>query len=487
MKDIFAYLAEKHGPWGWMGQRAHDAAGINRLLPLDVIISCSYGRDLAHYFREEDLFSAEKRDPVRKNWSNEDLKIALKGDLGEEILARVKKYRKGVNLLCYRSVRSMEKDGGLFSEKLRLFAVGEVMKKRFDNKILLYNNLKKLGLARIPGFVDIPGRSTFNALRKELSLPFMIQFPYGSSGSSTFRINEEADHRFVVKNFKRSRAIIRRYINGPSLNVNAVVISGPGGPRVVCMTPSVQVVGAPECCSYPSVFCGNDYSAAKDLPAEITRQVETTVRAVGLWMAQQGYRGIFGMDFVYRQGALYPVEINPRFQNSTSLHTTLNEIKGKGVITPFLLHVAEFLQGRDAVMRKYIEDYPEREAMLPLDGSQVIIHNRMWQRRVHGDLAPGVYAPGPDGLVFKREAATVDACRNSREVLVTGGVPYPSMLVEPGAPICKLQTLGNALDASNKKRLTREMKRTIAMVYKMLDLRDAEVREAAPAPLVRAG
>ena len=60
MKDIFAYLAEKHGPWGWMGQRAHDAAGINRLLPLEMVISCSYGRDLEHYFREEDLFSAEK-------------------------------------------------------------------------------------------------------------------------------------------------------------------------------------------------------------------------------------------------------------------------------------------------------------------------------------------------------------------------------------------------------------------------------------------
>ena len=75
--DILKHLKNNYGPWGWMGQRVHDAAGINWLLPLDFIISCDYGTDLPYCFREEDVFSVEKISKVRKNWSNEGSGIAI--------------------------------------------------------------------------------------------------------------------------------------------------------------------------------------------------------------------------------------------------------------------------------------------------------------------------------------------------------------------------------------------------------------------------
>ncbi len=51
-RDLVEYLRDKYGPWGWMGQRAHDASGINELLPLDIIISCDAGREVPYFFDE---------------------------------------------------------------------------------------------------------------------------------------------------------------------------------------------------------------------------------------------------------------------------------------------------------------------------------------------------------------------------------------------------------------------------------------------------
>jgi predicted ATP-grasp superfamily ATP-dependent carboligase len=478
---IAAYLREKYGPWGWMGQRAHDAAGINRILPLDFIISCSYGTDLKHYFREEDLYSVEKHHPVRKNWSNEDLKDSLKGELGREVSRRLDRYKKAAHLVCYRSVRAIERKSGAFRKKPILYAVPESLKTRFDNKILLYRNLKKLGLARVEGMVDYPARHTFRALVKKLSLPFVVQFPYGSSGSSTFIVIEEKDFRFVKAAFPDSKAVIAKYMDGPSLNVNAVIVSSPDGARVVCMAPSVQVVGVPECCSYPSVFCGNDYSSARDLDPEMLQQVERIVQVTGKWMASSGYRGIFGMDLVSRDGTVYPVEINPRFQNSTSLHNTLVMLEGRAEEAPFLLHIAEFLQSKDTACRRFVMNYPDREAMRPLEGSQVILHNRMWRKVIKGDVAPGVYRTGGRELLFVRGGATLENCAEHGEMLITGGIPAPDTLVEPGAPMLKIQTRSNALDPVGKKRLSEDMKKTATLVYKKLALREAERADARAA------
>jgi predicted ATP-grasp superfamily ATP-dependent carboligase len=479
MNRIGEYLRDKYGPWGWLGQRAHDACGINQVLPLDFIICCDYGTELPYYFRPEDVYSVEKKSGVRKDWSNEDLNTSLKGNLGREIFDRWNSYSSRVNLLCYRSVRRLENGKGRYHSKPRLFAVPQSLKKRFDNKALLHRNLPKLSIPCIPGMVDRIGRTDFADLRRSLSLPFVVQFPYGSSGHYTFLIRQKKDYDDLKKAHPEATALIRRYVDGFSLNVNAVIISSEKGPRVMCSTPSVQITGVPECSNSPASFCGNDYAAGRDLDRSIIKQVESHMGTVGRWMASSGFRGIFGMDFVVKDGIIYPVEINPRFQNSTSLYTVLSGMSPPRKGTLFLLHIAEFLQKEDKYLRKYLKEFPERELMRPLNGSQLILHNRMRKNVVTGELVPGVYVKRGRKLEFLREGASLKDCRSEDEILITCGVPRPYLTVEPNAPLFKIQMRGNLLDPSNKRRLAPEAKEIVSSVYKKTDLECASKIEIA--------
>lgn len=473
MRKISGYLREKYGPWGWLGQRAHDAEGINRVLPLDFIISCDYGLDVPYYFNEDDVFSIEKNENIRRDWSNEHLNDSLKGSLGREIFARWNDYDRRINLVCYRSVKKLEMDQRSLLRKPAVYAAPESLKKRFDNKVHLCRRLAGSPLPAIPSVVKQLGKVCFRELRRELSLPFVVQLPYGSSGNGTFIIREEGQFNNVSRIYAGRTVSIRRYIKGFSLNVNGIIISTEKGPVTFCSFPSVQIVGARECSNSPASFCGNDYASARALNKDLLKQVEHGIKVIGGWMAESGFRGIFGMDFAVGGGKVYPVEINPRFQNSTSLYTVLEGMQKSRGSSLFLLHIAEFLQKNDKKMRKYVKDFPKGELMDPVKGSQIILHNRMRRNIVTGDLYPGVYRREGGRLRFVREGVSLVDCIKPDEVLITCAVPKPFTVVEPNAPICKIQMLKGVLDPVNKRELSAEVKKIVSSVYDKLGLKDA--------------
>ncbi|MFH1309081.1 MAG: ATP-grasp domain-containing protein [Candidatus Omnitrophota bacterium] len=470
MKNITEYLREKYAPWGWMGQRAHDALGINALLPLDFIISCDYGIELKHYFREEDVFSVEKQCKIRQDWSNEHLKQSFSNNLGKDILKRWNSYKKRVNLLCYRSIDVLEGNVDELDIPPRIYGVPERLKTFFDNKNLLYQKLPELSLPRIPGKIIVPEKFNFNYLRSELSLPFVVQFPYGSSGHFTFIIRNEREYLDIQKKYPDSLAVIRRYIDGFSLNVNAVIISTEKGSKTVCSFPSVQITGVPECSNFSSAFCGNDFSAAKTLNKSISEKIKFQTEIIGKWMVNLGYRGIFGIDFVAKDETVYPVEINPRFQNSTSLFTALNAGKNDNDDHLFLLHIAEFLQKEDVYMRKYIENFEFEKLMNPLDGAQIILHNRMDRTIVGREVVPGAYFFGEKGLCLITEGVSFSAGQKKEEIILTSGVPGKGIGLEPNASICKIQVQTSVLNPDDKKNLSDEMKEIVLDVYGMFEL-----------------
>ncbi|MFQ5952821.1 MAG: hypothetical protein ACE5JK_05390, partial [Candidatus Omnitrophota bacterium] len=207
------------------------------------------------------------------------------------------------------------------------------------------------------------------------------------------------------------------------------------------------------------------------LPRKVIRGVSENMRVIGSWMARSGFRGIFGMDFVVKKDTVYPVEINPRFQNSTGLYTSLEKFQDRRHGTLFLLHIAEFLQKDDKVMRKYVRDFPFDELMRPLKGSQVILHNRLERNIVTGDLKPGVYRKEGRKFVLRKESASIADCHGRDDVLVTCAVPRRYSVIEPNAPICKIQLLREALEPERKRMLSPDVRSIVSRVYTKLGLK----------------
>ncbi len=472
MKNISAYLKEKYGQWGWMGQRAHDAAGINKVLPLDFIICCDFGTDTAHYFEENNVFSIEKQGKVRKDWSNEDLKVSFEGSLGRKIFKRWDASKNRINLLCYRSIGFLEKRAEV-DTALKIYAVPEKLKNYFDNKVRLYETLPSLSLPRIPGKICAPGKNSFKDLKNELSLPFVIQFPYGSSGQFTFIIKNEKTYASLREQYPLERVVMRKYVDGFSLNVNAVIVSSDSGAKTVCSFPSIQITGLEECSNFPSAFCGNDFSAARSLKKSIILQVKSHINSIGAWMGKAGYRGIFGMDFVVEGEKVYPVEINPRFQNSTALFNAVSALSGvNGENTLFMLHIAEFLQKEDRIIKEYLNNFPFASLMAPIDGAQVILHNTMERGIMAQEGISGAYRAVGCTLLLVQKGASLDVLSERGDVLITCGVPPRDTIIEPNASICKVQLLKNALDPSNRRKLSAEMKNIVPGIYNMFGLKN---------------
>ena len=122
------------------------------------------------------------------------------------------------------------------------------------------------------------------------------------------------------------------------LNVNACVF--PDG-SVTLHSPSVQLIGVPECTSLPFGYVGNDFAAIRQLKDRQLDELEEMVTQVGRWLNRNNYVGAFGVDALLDAGKLYFVELNARFQGSSLVATQLDEALGLPDI--YLDHAAAFL------------------------------------------------------------------------------------------------------------------------------------------------
>ena len=463
MNNIFEYLKDKYPYWGWMGQRAHDASAINQVISLDFILCCDHGVEVPLYFDEAKLFSLERIHGIRKDWSNEHLKVSLEGSLGREFFGRINS-RKGVsNIICYRSIKTLEQksDAG----KYRILASEEAKKRYFDNKIRFHSKLPELGLQRIPGKTGVVGAQNFNSLTAELLLPFVVRFPYGSSGQFTFIVHEEKDYNVIIEKYLGHPAIFEKFIKGFSLNVNAVIVDTPEGEKTVCSFPSVQLTGMPQCCNYSSSFCGNDFSSACSLDKKTIDEVIRITQIIGGWMGSYGFRGVFGMDLMVSEEKVYPLEINPRFQNSTALFDTLKVISGQDKNMLFLLHVLQFLQGEDVAIQAFLKKYPYEEFMTPLQGAQVILHNKVGKNKIKRSVLPGVYNYDGTNFSYQRPEALLSEKVKTDEILLTCAVPGKGVVIEDNSPLCKIQCLKKVVGDYDNIHLNEDISQIIGTIY----------------------
>jgi lysine 2,3-aminomutase len=206
-------------------------------------------------------------------------------------------------------------------ENVRLLGPDPTLAHHFNNKIIQYQMACKLGIPVPEGFCC---NCLEEALDAALSLfrsgeEAFVSEAYSAAGSnSAFVCNcEEIQKRFVER--KQPYLVTRRVPHSHDPTVLAVVAN----------EQDVYVASVADQKMEENRFRGSTFPTV--LKKDVVERIKEYTRLVGRYMGAQGYRGIFGCDYIVDDsGQIYFVEVNARKQGTTleSTLTMLHRLPG---------------------------------------------------------------------------------------------------------------------------------------------------------------
>ncbi len=216
------------------------------------------------------------------------------------------------------------------------------MRKRLDSKIELTRLANRAGIDSAPN-VLVDKANTYEDLMKAandagLGNDLVVQTPYGDSGRTTFFIKSEADYKKNAKDMKDEQLKIMKRINHMPGTMEVCVtrhgsLSGPI---------QTDITGYEEITPYKGGWCGNDVWP-KIFNAKIRKDLRAIASKLGDQMYQEGYKGVFCMDFLLDtdDGTPYLGEVNPRISGASPLTNLITSHYGG--VPLFLFHMLEYL------------------------------------------------------------------------------------------------------------------------------------------------
>jgi hypothetical protein len=198
-------------------------------------------------------------------------------------------------------------------EKVKLLGPDPLLAHRFNNKIVQYQMACEVG-------IPVPEGSCCNCLEEALDAAqkffrsgeeVFVSESYSAAGSnSTFACScEEIRQRFIGTD--QPYLVTRRVPHSYDPTVLAVVAN----------EQEVYVASVADQRMEENRFRGSTFPTV--LEEEVVKQIKEYTRLVGRYMGSQGYRGMFGCDYIVNDnGQIYFVEVNARKQGTT-LESTL--------------------------------------------------------------------------------------------------------------------------------------------------------------------
>jgi biotin carboxylase len=258
----------------------------------------------------------------------------------KEVIDRIRKAGKGPAKLLF--VMFDEKTEEICKELgVDIALPPAALRKRLDSKIELTKLANKAGIDSAP---NVLGKAdSFEELMKaakkgKLGNDLVVQTPYGDSGRTTFFIKCEADWKKNAKEMKGEQLKIMKRINHMPGTMEVCVtrhgtISGPI---------QTDITGFEEITPYKGGWCGNDVWP-KIFNAKIRRDLRDIASKLGDQLYQEGYKGVFCMDFLLDtdDGTPYLGEVNPRISGASPLTNLITSHYGG--VPLFLFHMLEYL------------------------------------------------------------------------------------------------------------------------------------------------
>jgi len=435
-------LSKCRATWAWVGQRGVDAYTVLDFAPIDVVLCCDFSKDYSRLWTKEFLFSVEKDLGRRENWGNHDLEKLWKGPTRKRIETYIDKLKSPINTVCYRSLAVLEKD-----RRFRVLAPSLALKNRFDDKLRQLELFSSLGIKTPKTFVCRLDETTFIEASDTLGGPFVVQPPVGSSGENTYFVNDEADFERARDTLGPAQRVkLSRYLPVPSLNGHCVVVKTSDGLRSIAACPSVQVVGARGCTNRAEIYCGNDFSAAKNVPKALREKTCTIMEKIGLYMGSKGFLGLFGMDFLLTGDEVLALEINPRFQGSTMLLSLMQADRKEVPIAA--LHVMQFLGLIEKFSRKFL-DQLKRMYRTPYTGAHLIVHSLKNEPCcIEHDLEAGIYTLVDESIKWIRKGTTYRDIKSPGEFCILSNLPQQATEIRQEARLAMIQTTESILESN---------------------------------------
>jgi predicted ATP-grasp superfamily ATP-dependent carboligase len=194
------------------------------------------------------------------------------------------------------------------SPKVQVLGPDPEVAARFDDKAEHLNVFRHLGLPTNQTWLY----ASYEELKaKHTEYPFFLSAAFSSAGSDSCRIETSHDLAAYFETLrpanKSSHFIAAKFLTDivSAPNASAIVLSE-NNTLVVCITD--QILRGHR-------YLGNIYpSSVGELYRAMILEMTT---AVGNYLSTQGFRGLFGLDFlVTSAGNCYPLDLNPRRQGS---------------------------------------------------------------------------------------------------------------------------------------------------------------------------
>lgn len=136
----------------------------------------------------------------------------------------------------------------------------------------------------------------------------VVQHPFGSGGAKTFLFSKKNNKLLKDKIIKDNIYIISDYVeDNVPYNIHCII----GKKQFEIFPPSMQELEIDDKIEY--VDSNYEIEVKKDLKKKF---IDYTTK-ICLKLQTMGYRGVLGIDYIYADGELFFIEINPRFQGST--------------------------------------------------------------------------------------------------------------------------------------------------------------------------
>ena len=333
---------------------------------------------------------------------------------------------------------------------------------RFNRKVTLFDAVTELGLPHLPGRWTRWSRTGYPELASRFGSKFVAQLDVGAGGTGTVIVDSEGAYAAASADLGDSEVWVSSYAGSLSFNVNAIATRQ----GTAVGYPSVQIVGQAALRSRQAGHCGNDFSAAASVPRALLESIREQTSRIGVWMARQGFHGLFGLDFVVCDATAEAcaVDLNPRWQGSTSLEAQAERRQGRvplaAVELAYQLGLAD-----DGEVMQMADSFFE-----PLNGSQIFPKNYSPGTWVaNGELDAGVYS---SNLTLVRPGLRLHDLSSPEEVLLTGGIPRPGRPMESGVTLLRISSLRAAVEP-HSGRIHPWVEETVRSLYDSLDLRQA--------------